>query len=370
VQDLILLPSERCQDSDDDMKLRDDDKKWLADEIEKQIKQTNATLADSLKPHGLRNAVFWLRQLGPIATSISIVVTLLGITLAAVYYSVSNVKEETRFRTTTERRLGDIEKGIEGIKGELAKQSLVNHASLPLPDFKASLPALRSDIAVAKQQNVKLSPAVMGNLGEKLTASIDAPQFWPAAADFINYRSQIVVKDIESLMRSDLPSCTDQNPTPMELTVSDGEARNGRANDTAKVSDLLNETDKNKTHMKSAVYQNCRFTLDSPEETARIPNLGEQRSYVLTFRHCQIVYRGGQVNLLTPNPRPTAITGISHERSDVYIFVGQVVRFENCLFVFVMNSQPPREGQWLTEQLLTQGGPILTVKTPKSATRS
>jgi len=156
----------------------------------------------------------------------------------------------------------------------------------------------------------------------------------------------------------------------MKLIVSDEEAKNGKAGDVANVPDLLNETDKNKTHMVPAVYKDCRFTLDSPEETARIPNLGEGRSYVLTFRHCQIVYRGGQITLLTPNPGPLPVTGKSHMRSDVYIITGQTVHLENCLFAFVMNFQPPKEGRWMTEQLLAQSGSRFTVKSPKSATQS
>ena len=106
----------------------------------------------------------------------------------------------------------------------------------------------------------------------------------------------------------------------MELIVSNEEAKNGKVNDTANISDLLKETDKNKTHMVSAVYQDCRFTLDSPEKTARIPNLGHLRSFVLTFRHSQIVYRGGEIKLLTPNPRPTAITGKSNVRRRIRKF--------------------------------------------------
>jgi hypothetical protein len=59
----------------------------------------------------------------------------------------------------------------------------------------------------------------------------------------------------------------------LELVVSDEEAKYGKAGDVANLPDLLNETDKNKTHIVPAVYKDCRFTLDSPEEAARIPNL-------------------------------------------------------------------------------------------------
>jgi hypothetical protein len=265
---------------------------------------------------------------------------------------------------TIENRLGTIEQTLAGIQSNLSKQSLINHAALPLPDFKATLPDLSSAIAAATRDKVKVAPRVVEDLQTKLTASANAPSFWPAAADFISYRSQIVSHDVQSLMAAALPNCTDRAPTPLELVVSDEEAKYGKAGDVANLPDLLNETDKNKTHIVPAVYKDCRFTLDSPEEAARIPNLGEQRSYVLTFRHCQIVYRGGAVTLLTPHPKPTTITGKSRERSDVYLFVGQIVHFENCLFVFAIHSTPPANGQALTQQILTQNGNNLTVKLP------
>jgi len=254
---------------------------------------------------------------------------------------------------------------LAGIKSDLSKQSLVNHASLPLSDFKATLPDLSSAIAVATREKVKVGPRVVEDLQSKLTASANAPSFWPAAADFISYRSQIVSHDVQGLIGAQLPNCTDREPTPMELIVSEDEAKNGKAGDKHNLPDLLNETDKNKTHMVPAVYENCRFTLDSPRETAEIPGLGEQRSYILTFRHCQIVYRGGPVTLFTPNPQYGFITGKSHERTDVYSFVGQVVHFENCLFVFAIKSTPPANGQALTQQILTQNGNTLTVKLPQ-----
>lgn len=250
---------------------------------------------------------------------------------------------------------------------------MINHASLPLADFKVTLPALSSAIATAKQQNATVPATVIGDLQHKLIASVDAPDapdFWPTAAQFISYRSQNTLPDFQRLMQPDLPNCTDHDPTPMELIVSDEEAKNGRVNDTGALSDLLNQKNENKTHLKSAVYQDCRFILDSPEETARIPGLGQQRSFVLTFRHCQIIYRGGEIKLLTPNPHPTAITGKSHVRTDVYVISGQTVRFDDCLFIFVINSKPPIEGQWLTEQLLGQSGSHLTVQSPKPSTHS
>ncbi len=58
------------------------------------------------------------------------------------------------------------------------------------------------------------------------------------------------------------------------------------------------------------------------------------------------------------------------KRSDVYAFIGQKLYFENCLFLFVINSAPPNEGQSLTQQLLAQSGDRFTVTAPTLSTHS
>jgi hypothetical protein len=270
---------------------------------------------------------------------------------------------------------GPLTKRVSSLEYQAHQQSIrenITEYALAKPDdLKRDLPQVGSTLRTASEHKVKVTAPVLSDLQKGLNAIAPSTLgYWPTAAQFISYRSQNTVPDFASLALPDLPNCTDHNPTPMKLIVSDEEAKNGKAGDVANVPDLLNETDKNKTHMVPAVYKDCRFTLDSPEETARIPNLGEGRSYVLTFRHCQIVYRGGQITLLTPHPSPLPVTGRSHMRSDVYIITGQTVHFENCLFLFAINSTPPVEGQSLTQQLLDQNGPRLTVTFPQATKQS
>lgn len=107
-----------------------------------------------------------------------------------------------------------------------------------------------------------------------------------------------------------------------------------------------------------AIYENCRFVLDSPEEAERFPLLGE--SFNLQFKNCQIIYNGGPIAILTPNPRFSAFTGKGPTRSDVFIMKGQALRFENCLFLFTIKAVPPKEGQQMTHELLAQSGSTLS----------
>jgi hypothetical protein len=343
----------------EDMKLRDDDKNWLKGEIAGEVATAVSKEIDKFNPHGARRVAHFIHEWGLAGTIIMGFLALLAFGAAAVYQATARVEKQSAFQTRTEIRLDNIEKILKDIRGDLAKQSVINHAALPLADFKATLPDLSSAIATAKQQNAKVPAQVMGDLQYKLSASVDAPDFWSAAAQFISYRSQNSIPDFESLASSSLPNCSDREPEPMELTISAEDEKNWKRGE---VRDASAPTDANGSKMKSALYENCAFVLDSPEDAARISGLWE-RAYILTFRHCQIIYRGGPIALLTPHPKPSFITGKGPTRTDVYVFWGQTLRFDNCLFALVINSRPSNEGQSLTHQLLAQSGPVLTVQT-------
>jgi hypothetical protein len=349
----LLLPPSELQDFDEDMKLRPEDKKWLSDEIGVQVKHGIAEAVDEFKPHGWKKAAFWIRQLGPIATSIAIIVTLLGITLSSLYYSFSNVREETKFRTTTEDALKSIKSDIADIRGNLGKQSVINHAALPLSEFKATLPDLRSAIATVKEQDVKVAPNVISDLQQKLLTAKDAPDFWPTAAQFINYRSQLAISDFQDLQRPTLPDCTDHDPSPTKVeTIS---------------------KDRHQFTVRSGYYDNCRLTLDSPQDDAKINSILESTAFMLTFRHCVVVYRGGEINLIVAfNNRPLTLFPIGHPESAFTTapFTGRTLFFENCLFEIELDGQPPLPGQQFTQNLLATNGTKIGFTVSKASTHS
>ncbi len=249
-------------------------------------------------------------------------------------------------------RLDSIDGKVNQITSDFTKQSLINHAVLPSSGFKQSLPELGNDLAAARKEKIKIPSAAINEIGDKLLTAKDAPSFWPTAGEFITYRSQISLQDYEQLLRPDLPNCVDKPPIPMKITM-----------DAAAEMAHKEDVERNRgTRFTPALYENCRFTLDSPQEVASIPELGQGRSYILTFRRCQIVYRGGPIRIFVPRPHPTAITGYGPTRSDVFLIQGQTITFERCLFLFDIKSRPGPEGQSLTQQLLAQSGQTLTVK--------
>lgn len=346
-ESVTLLPEDN-----DAMPLGQTTKDYIHDEIKEQLNE----VIDKFNPHGARKVARFLREWGLAGTLVAAPIALLALAGAGWYNAFTRVDKEARFQTTTENRLAAIEEELKVIHGDLAKQSVINHTALPLADFEASLPDLHSAIAVAKEQNVKISPSIMGDLGQKLTASASAPNFWPVAAQFISYRSQVnVAADFQSLSRANMPNCTDKPPTPMELHVSAEDEKSVPAGAFPTRSTLI-----------PALYENCRFVLDSPEEAARVPFTDKGRAFSLKFQNCQIIYNGGPIAVFSSKPSINDITGKGPTRSDVYIITGQRLLFENCLFLFAIKSMPPHDGQMLTEQILTQNGNTLIVKLSKA----
>jgi hypothetical protein len=244
------------------------------------------------------------------------------------------------FRTKTGDRLDNIEKTLNQITQDSTKQSLLTHAALPVADFKATLSDLRSTLAKAKQQNVKVSPKVIGDLQEKLIASTDAPTFWPAAAEFIAYRS---LATTSWSAPKNLPICTDRPPTRTTLTV-------------------LSPT---QIQVNPGVYENCRFSLDSPQEDEQLNRYltmpAEGKSLTIMFKHCLIVYHGGQINLVTAlNERnvPYLVGPPEHPfaKGTVNVAVTNAIEFRDCLFDIELQNAPPEPGQQITRLLLASTG--------------
>ena len=67
------------------MKLRDEDRRWLAEEISKQVKKAVADAIDKFRPHGWRRVTFWLREWGIAGAIITAFIALIAIAATAFY---------------------------------------------------------------------------------------------------------------------------------------------------------------------------------------------------------------------------------------------------------------------------------------------
>jgi hypothetical protein len=235
-------------------------------------------------------------------------------------------------------------------------QDIVKHqfeaaSKLPEATLRERFPAMQHLLAVANNQQVKVDATTITRLSAKLNViSSNTPNFWPVAAEFINYRSQVSTANFEDLLRPDLPNCIDHDPTPMQVT----------------------DASPNKVTIANAYYQDCRFTLDSASDDAKINWILNYKAPALTFKHCLIVYRGGSFSLvvhITNRPSDLQVVG-KPQTSILTTWTGDTLYFENCLFNFSLPNSPPKQGQEFTKQLLSKNGPIHEIPLAKPSPHS
>jgi hypothetical protein len=297
-----------------------------------------------LKPRGWRKAMFLLREWTVLGVVLTIIVALL--VFAATQFNLANTRlaKEATFETNTGRDIEEIKKDISGIRDALTRRDLLGSASLPLSDFKTALPEIITTITAAKQQEVKVSPKVLDNLQQKLIAAGEtAPGYWPATAEFISYRSQAAVSNLQGLMQPNLPNCTDQEPTGMQIK-NIAPLPGGQETGT----------------LENAQYSNCRMTLDSPADNDKFNDILRHKSARITFTHCLIVYRGGPINLILEfkNDRrfvKSVDAGKAHTIGQTVVS-GPTMEFVDCLLDFSVVGKPTPYGQQLAQSVLAQNG--------------
>jgi len=222
---------------------------------------------------------------------------------------------------------------------DLVRRQMDKVASLPLNDFRATLPSIKHLIAVAKEQGVKVNPDLLRRMSDKLLQIKPRDkEFWPFTGELVSYRSFNQSRGgTQQLLTSSLPRCTDAPPTP------------------AKVTSVLSSTT---ATLSVAMYENCQITLDSSQDDERINATLTNFFPFLTFRHCVISYFGGPVNLILDwkDPSQTTFHLEGHPPMRTKIS-GNTLQFEECLFSFSIQGVPPTTGQQVTETLLAQNGP-------------
>ena len=169
-----------CDDESEDMALNNGDKKWIQGEIREAIA--------SLKPRGLKKAVFILRDLGPIATILAVFVTMLGIMVAALYQSFAHVKEETQFRTQASDRLDRITERLDIIDRALLAVR-ISQSATNLNDEHSQKEA-REILEAAQKSSIRLPQETVQVTGTKFVeAAARNPEVWKTAGQFLSYRT-------------------------------------------------------------------------------------------------------------------------------------------------------------------------------------
>ena len=266
-------------------------------------------------------------------------------------------------KASTEARFAKIETALRLLTGAVAPQlqkavddSLA--AALQKPsEAKEQLKYSSQIIRQLRDSNIHLPTAAIANTSASLsnvvssTPDAELPQTWATVADFISYRSSMFFSgDVTALSQSELPDCTENLPTHMQVQ---------------KVID--------DSHMITtrAEYSNCRITLDSKGDAVRL-NYALKNGYALiTFKHCLVVYRGGNVAI---NFGWTKLENVQYAFSDTdsgpqkvgpgtVTIEGNAIEFDNCLFDFYMDNVPPSNGKMVSRHLLAQNSPVLSLPT-------
>jgi len=160
-----LLHFPICQDYGQDMKLRDDDKKWLADEISVQVELTIAKAIDKFNPHGWRRVTDFIRSWGIAGAVITVFVGLLALAAGAFYQATARVKEDVSFRTHTEDRLTGIEASLLKINATLEGSKLKQIGSNPTnPE---NIAEVKNVLTAVRASRTKLDPTIVKDVGVK-----------------------------------------------------------------------------------------------------------------------------------------------------------------------------------------------------------
>src|SRR6185437_10880335 len=197
---------------------------------------------DALRPHGLKKALFTLREWGILAVIFTSILALLALASSQFYYANQRVAAEAKFEANAADALKAINAHLKKIDDEITLGDIHRAAVLPQSQFDEELPRLSSTLSSAIDQNTNVPAQVIKAVGRKLlTSTTDAPGYWPAVSRFISFRSGELGG--WSTLQSPLPLCTDKAPEP---------------------SRVLATTPSGQFSISDAIYENCTFVLDSP----------------------------------------------------------------------------------------------------------
>lgn len=226
----------------DEMKLRQEDRDWLAKEIAEAAKSAVAAEADKFRPHGGARVRHFLREWGLAGTIPTVFVALLAFACAGWYYAFSRVAKEASFETTTAIDLRDLKTAIHDLQGQ------------------ASVEPVSSAIQMAQTSKVTLSHEQVQKLSAQLAKAQDqypaSPAVWKTTAEFINFKFSSLV-----------PKAQQVHSTGWSMDCRAGSVE---------------------IHAGVLTFKNC--TLDLSNHL-----VGGNAISEIIFDHCVIRYRGGPV---------------------------------------------------------------------------
>lgn len=222
--------------------------------------------------------------------------------------SLFSTKVDERIRENLQKPLTDVQElrsSVDKLKVELdtyiTVDTLRKIGDLTPKKFQDSLPAIDKAIKDAMQRKVAPPSEVAENLQKNFAVvPKDVPDYWRSVATFITYRS--------SANGVTLPVCDARVLNTRAISVVDTK--------TGETKQVYRVAGPNQAH-------DCLVDLDNlPAPVEKIMDV--------TFTHCLIKYSGGPIR-------------VAH------------CTFTNCMFLFVLQTEPPQTAKRLIEAFLATG---------------
>jgi hypothetical protein len=246
----------------------------------------------------------WFKRNGWISLVIPLVGLLVGGGLLTNYARLAiNEQIDQKLKQPT----ADIQKLRVDVERMLVKVELREQAALDPQAFNRELGNVSETLKAASEQRVAAPSGVVESIQAKLSAaSPETPGYWPAVSQFITYRSGDDART--------LPSCLSRLPK-IELAEPVG------ADDT-----IIKVT--------IPTYEDCEIDLGAalPPELVTELRSNPLTNQELIFKRARIIYRGGQIPLLTATTKLT---------------------FIDCLFAVSAPAMPPKQESALMARLLS-----------------
>jgi hypothetical protein len=172
--------------SQDEMSLNEKDWERLDKKFAKSSKDTLEEVAKLIDaavhpPSGFRR---WLKEWATAGAAITGAVALVGITLTAVYFAVSESSKNSEFRGTTIQHLKDTDSAVSDLRNRIASSN---------PTDPENQKAAKDLLTAARRKNaVPIPLPAIEESGKRFIEVSDRdPKAWDVAVDYVNYRTEL-----------------------------------------------------------------------------------------------------------------------------------------------------------------------------------
>jgi hypothetical protein len=186
------------EESEEDMKLREDDKAEIYAEIRKIVSEViTAEIVpivdrrfDELAKSPRFKLLPILRNSAYVTTIVVVFIALIGFAFVEHTNSTNRLGDEKLFEGTTTQNLQDLTKHVDQMQAQISGLTLNQIGDQPINTDTVA--AVKHVIATAKSENATLDPTIVASIGTRfINTSESQPDAWNAAKVLLEYRSYL-----------------------------------------------------------------------------------------------------------------------------------------------------------------------------------